>query len=58
MQSDVDKMANPLDWNNTPTFIKKHFPHWKDTAATATASTTNTTNTITASEPIETSGII
>ena len=55
MQSDVDKMANPLDWNSTPTFIKKHFPHWKDTAATATASTTNTTNT---SEPIETSGII
>lgn len=27
-------MANPLDWDNAPNLIKKHFPHWKDYAVT------------------------
>ena len=48
LQSDGHKMANPLDWNSTPTFIKKHFPHWKDTAPTTT----------TTSQPNQTTGII
>ncbi|XP_065898217.1 oxidation resistance protein 1-like isoform X2 [Dysidea avara] len=28
-------MANPLDWENTPAFLKKQFPHWKKSAATS-----------------------
>ena len=53
---DSDTMANPLDWNSTPTFIKKHFPHWKDSAATTASTTTNTTITTTA-QPVQTNGI-
>lgn len=53
LQSDEsDKMANPLDWNSTPTFIKKHFPHWKDSAPTTTTNTTTVTTT--ATQPIQT----
>jgi len=33
-------MANPLDWNSTPDFIKKQFPHWKDSAAATTSQPT------------------
>lgn len=43
LQSDGHKMANPLDWNSTPTFIKKQFPHWKDTAPTTTSQPNQTT---------------
>ena len=52
-------MANPLDWNSTPTFIKKHFPHWKDSAAAATTTTTTTTTTAaaTTTQPIQSIGI-
>ena len=56
---DSDTMANPLDWNSTPTFIKKHFPHWKDSATTTTSTTTNTTitTTTTAAQLVQTNGI-
>lgn len=41
LKSDVHKMANPLDWNNIPDFIKKRFPHWKNSATATTTTTTS-----------------
>ena len=32
MQSGMSTTRNPLDWDNMPSALRQHFPHWKDQA--------------------------